>query len=67
MVTKFDHPEFGPVEGAVAHGIPIKLSESAGGFDRPGPYLGAHNQEIYGGWLGYSQEDLKQLHQEGII
>jgi crotonobetainyl-CoA:carnitine CoA-transferase CaiB-like acyl-CoA transferase len=67
MVVKLDHPEFGPVEGAVAHGIPIKLSESAGGFDRPGPYLGAHNQEIYAGWLGYSQEDLKQLHQEGVI
>ena len=67
MVTKLDHPEFGPVEGAVAHGVPIKLSESGGGFDRPGPYLGAHNQEIYGGWLGYSQEDLKQLRQEGII
>ncbi len=67
MVTGLDHPEFGTVKGAVAHGIPVKLSESGGSFDRPGPYLGAHNQEVYGGWLGYSPEDLKQLHQEGVI
>jgi crotonobetainyl-CoA:carnitine CoA-transferase CaiB-like acyl-CoA transferase len=67
MVAKLEHPEFGPMEGAVGHGIPIKLSESAGGFDRPGPYLGAHNQEIYGEWLGYSEQEQKQWHQEGVI
>ncbi len=67
MIVPLDHPELGKVEGAAGHGIPIKLSESAGSFDRPGPYLGAHNEEIYGGWLGYSQEDLNQLQKEGVI
>jgi len=67
MVTDLLHPEFGKVEGAVGHGVPIKLSESAGGFDRPGPYLGAHNEEIYCGWLGRSPEDLKEWKKEGVI
>jgi crotonobetainyl-CoA:carnitine CoA-transferase CaiB-like acyl-CoA transferase len=67
MIVPLDHPELGKVEGAAGHGIPIKLSESAGSFDRPGPYLGAHNEEIYGGWLGYSKEELSQLQKEGVI
>jgi crotonobetainyl-CoA:carnitine CoA-transferase CaiB-like acyl-CoA transferase len=67
MVVNLKHPEFGNVEGAKGSGVPVKLSESAGGFDRPAPYLGAHNEEIYCGWLGYSREDLNQLKKEGIV
>ena len=67
MIVDLDHPEFGKVEGAMSHGIPIMLSESKGGFERPGPYLGAHNEEIYRGWLGYSREELDRLKKEGII
>jgi len=67
MVVNLEHPEFGKVEGAKGFGIPVKLSESAGSFDRPGPYLGAHNEEIYCGWLGYSREDLDQLQKEGVV
>ena len=67
MVMDFEHPEFGNVKGAKAFNIPTKLTESAGHFDRPGPYLGAHNEEIYSGWLGYSKEELSQLQKEGVI
>jgi crotonobetainyl-CoA:carnitine CoA-transferase CaiB-like acyl-CoA transferase len=67
MIVDLEHPEFGKVEGAKSHGIPIKLSESKGGFDRTAQYLGAHNEEIYRGWLGYSQEELQRLQKEGII
>ncbi len=67
MVVDMEHPEFGKVQGAKGFGIPIRLSESPGNFDRPGPYLGAHNQEIYCGWLGYTQGKLDQLKKEGII
>jgi crotonobetainyl-CoA:carnitine CoA-transferase CaiB-like acyl-CoA transferase len=67
MIVNLEHPEFGKVEGAVAHGIPIKLSESKGGFDRTAPYLGAHNEEVYCGWLGYAREELERWQKEGII
>ncbi len=31
------------------------------------PLLGEHNQEIYGQFMGYTQDDLEQLRQGGII
>ena len=67
MIVDLIHPELGKVQGAVAHDIPVRLSESKGGFDLPAPYLGAHNEEIYCGLLGYSLEDLRQLEKEGVI
>jgi len=44
-----------------------KLSETPGGMDWVGPPLGAHNKEVFGGMLGYSDEKLKTLTEEGII
>jgi crotonobetainyl-CoA:carnitine CoA-transferase CaiB-like acyl-CoA transferase len=67
MIVDLQHPEFGKVEGAVGHDIPIKMSESQGGFDLPAPYLGAHNEEVYGELMGYSPEAVKQLKNEGVI
>jgi len=67
MIVDLYHPELGKVEGAVGHDIPVKLSESPGSLDLPAPYLGAHNEEIYGKWLGYSKEQVKKLREEGTI
>lgn len=44
-----------------------KLSETPGGMDWVGPALGAHNKEVFGGLLGYSDEKLKALAEEGVI
>jgi len=44
-----------------------KMSETPGGMDWVGPPLGAHNKEVFGGMLGYSDEKLKTLTEEGII
>jgi crotonobetainyl-CoA:carnitine CoA-transferase CaiB-like acyl-CoA transferase len=44
-----------------------KMSETPGGMDWVGPALGAHNREVYGGMLGYTDEQLKQLKDEGVI
>jgi crotonobetainyl-CoA:carnitine CoA-transferase CaiB-like acyl-CoA transferase len=67
MIVDLFHPELGKVEGAVGHDIPVRLSESKGGFDLPAPYLGAHNEEVYCGLLGYSREEVRQLEKDGII
>jgi crotonobetainyl-CoA:carnitine CoA-transferase CaiB-like acyl-CoA transferase len=67
MIVDLFHPELGKVQGAVAHDIPVKLSESKGSLDLPAPYLGAHNEEIYGKWLGYSPEEVRKLKEEGTI
>jgi crotonobetainyl-CoA:carnitine CoA-transferase CaiB-like acyl-CoA transferase len=56
----------GPVEG-VASGFPVKFS----GGELPtlpgAPTLGMHNKEIFGKFLGLSEEDLKKLAKENVI
>jgi crotonobetainyl-CoA:carnitine CoA-transferase CaiB-like acyl-CoA transferase len=45
----------------------FKMSKTPGRIDYPAPFLGEHNQEILSGLLGYSEEDVRQLSDEGII
>lgn len=44
-----------------------KLSETPGGTDWIGPELGEHNEEIFGGMLGMSKSEIKELRKEEII
>jgi crotonobetainyl-CoA:carnitine CoA-transferase CaiB-like acyl-CoA transferase len=48
-------------------GVPIKFSAAHAGFDRPAPRFGEHNQAVYGEWLGYSSEQLRELEALGVI
>lgn len=49
-------PRFAPV-----------LSETPGATRWPGPALGAHNQEVYGGLLGMTDEEIARLGRDGVI
>ncbi len=44
-----------------------RLSETPGRIDSLGPRLGEHNNEVYGGLLGLSDDDLEKLKTEGVI
>jgi crotonobetainyl-CoA:carnitine CoA-transferase CaiB-like acyl-CoA transferase len=44
-----------------------RLADTPGATLWPGPALGEHNEEIYGGVLGYSASELKRLADEGVI
>lgn len=44
-----------------------KMSETPGGTEWVGPPIGAHNQEILGGMLGFSEQQLAELAAEGVI
>lgn len=55
--VKLEVPGLGPV---TFPGTPLHFSDEELGFD-PAPELGQHNEEIYGGLLGLSAEELEEL------
>jgi formyl-CoA transferase len=61
-------------EVTILDGEPLKiprilpfLSETPGYTKWVGPPIGAHNEEVFRGVLGLSDEELKALHEEGVI
>ena len=44
-----------------------KLSDTPGAVDWPGPALGAHDAEIWGGLMGCSAERLAEMRARGVI
>ena len=78
MDRVFDHPQIKPrnmvveVKHPTANkiklvGIPVKYSETQGSIRLPPPLLGQHTQEILSGPLGYSEEEIDALRQEGVV
>lgn len=63
MVIEVEHPTEGMVKQV---GISIKLSETPGTVRRLSPLLGEHTKEILTA-LGYGNEKINELLQEGII
>ena len=61
------HPIHGVNHDALIGGLPIVMSGSSVGFDRPAPMVGQHNQHVYRDLLGYSEADLERLRRERVI
>lgn len=64
MFVEIGDPDVGKIKVTNSH---IKMSETKPGFRSPAPSLGQHNDEIYGGLLGYPAEKLAQMRADGII
>jgi crotonobetainyl-CoA:carnitine CoA-transferase CaiB-like acyl-CoA transferase len=64
MLERIDHPELGDI---VVPTTPLRLH----GADRvptmPSPTIGQHNQAIYCGWLGLSDDELADLKRAGVV
>lgn len=56
---------FGKVSGIL--GVVPKLSDTPGGTDWGNMERGAFNEEVYAGLLGYSEQQLDKLREEGVI
>ena len=63
MFVETEHPVAGRVGNI---GIPIKLSETPGRFQRPAPTLGQHTAEILRD-LGYTDADIHSLRTDGAV
>ncbi|HET6793350.1 MAG TPA: CoA transferase [Acidimicrobiales bacterium] len=59
-----DHPQLG--ELVVPHS-PLRFRGTPPAELAPSPALGAHNQEVLGGWLGLSDDELAALRSGGAI
>jgi len=64
MVIELAHKTLGRIP---VSGVPFKLSASPGSVDHLGPDLGEHNDEVYRGLLGLSDDDMRDLQAEGVI
>ena len=63
-ITTVEHPVLGPLK--MQNVIPRMLS-TPGRIRSCGPELGAHNHEILHGELGYSEAELADLAQRGVV
>jgi len=66
MVEYMDMEEPG-LENLPICGIPIKLSKTPGRVETRAPRVGEHNREIFKGLLGYSDDEIADLEENGII
>ena len=64
MLRTVEHPDLGPI---VLPASPIRYDELPVPQLNASPGLGAHNAEIYGGWLGLSEPELADLRRDGVI
>jgi formyl-CoA transferase len=63
MIVTVDHPVRGKF---TMPGCPVKLEDSPAEITTA-PLLGQHNREIYGAMMGFKDDDLEQLKQQGVI
>jgi formyl-CoA transferase len=63
-IVRLAHPDFGELP---MHNAFPKLSETPGAVRHPGPGLGAHNQEVYGGLLDLNEAEIAALSERGVI
>jgi crotonobetainyl-CoA:carnitine CoA-transferase CaiB-like acyl-CoA transferase len=64
-LTAVEHPELN--DTLQYPGTPYHLSETPWAIRRRPPLLGEHNDEVYGGELGLSQQQLNRLRAEGVV
>lgn len=64
MIVALQHPKAGPIR---VTGVPIKLSETPGGVDRPPPLLGEHSAQVLQEWLHMSEGTIEGLRQAGAL
>ena len=64
MEVRVPHPAAGEVR-LVAN--PIKFSATPLAHEAPPPLLGEHTHEVLAGVLGFSGQDIRRLHREGVI
>ncbi len=64
MLEEIDHPELGRITVPTS---PLRFHGADKLETTPSPSVGQHNDEVYGGWLGLSGEEIAALKADGVI
>jgi benzylsuccinate CoA-transferase BbsF subunit len=64
IFVKVDHPKSGT---ETFYGIPLKLSDTPGAVRSSGPMLGQHNEYVFKGLMGLSDDEFNRLREEKVI
>ncbi|HVB41800.1 MAG TPA: CoA transferase [Streptosporangiaceae bacterium] len=63
-IVRLAHPAFGELP---MHGVFPKLTGTPGRIRHAGPELGEHNDQVYRGLLGLTDDDIAELAADGVI
>lgn len=66
-VVPLRHPSYDDIVELWGSGLPIAMSDSDTGLDRPAPALGAHNHEVLAGLLGYDAARIATLSEGKVL
>jgi benzylsuccinate CoA-transferase BbsF subunit len=64
LFVKVGHPKSGT---ETFYGIPLKLSDTPGAVRSSGPMLGQHNEYVFKGLMGLSDDEFNRLREEKVI
>ena len=64
FLDDIEHDEIGPITVPTS---PLRFHGADRRKTSPSPKLGQHNDEIYGGWLGLSADEIAELKAGGVI
>lgn len=64
MIIELEQPFLGTIKIC---GSPIKMSETPSCLRGYGPLLGEHTDEVLSEFLGYTEEQIKELYRDGVI
>ena len=64
MIVEVDHPVAGKLK---MPGVAIKLSETPGEIHSPAPVLGQHTTDVLKRFFGYSDQEIEDLYEKGVL
>ena len=64
MLERINHPDLGDI---IVPTTPLRLHGAEHVATSPSPFVGQHNADVYGGWLGLAADEIAALKADAVI